>query len=156
MELVHDFSLLHDDVIDGDAMRRRRPAAWTVFGVGSAVLTGDTLITLALDLLAGSPMAAKVLTTALLELCRGQNADLVFERRTDVTIAECVAMAAGKTGALLGCACELGAWAAAPTRPGRPGCASSASIWAWPSSWSMTCSASGEIPRSPANPYTAI
>ncbi|WP_443032868.1 polyprenyl synthetase family protein [Streptomyces sp. DH10] len=43
VELVHDFTLLHDDVIDGDALRRHRPAAWSVFGTPAAVLTGDAL-----------------------------------------------------------------------------------------------------------------
>ncbi|GAA3446887.1 polyprenyl synthetase family protein [Planomonospora venezuelensis] len=121
VELVHDFSLLHDDVMDGDPVRRHRPAAWTVFGTGSAVLAGDTLISLALDVLADSGAQTKVLTTALLRLCGGQNADLAFERRTDITLAECVTMAADKTGALLGCACELGALAggADPARAAR-------------------------------------
>ncbi|MBG0831208.1 polyprenyl synthetase family protein [Planomonospora sp. ID67723] len=121
VELVHDFSLLHDDVMDGDPIRRHRPAAWAVFGTGSAVLTGDTLVTLALDMLADAGAGAKVLTTALLRLCGGQNADLVFEGRSDVTIAECMTMVAGKTGALMGCACELGALAggADPARAAR-------------------------------------
>ncbi|WP_081937792.1 polyprenyl synthetase family protein [Streptosporangium roseum] len=110
VELVHDFSLLHDDIMDGDLTRRHRPAAWSVFGVGEAILAGDVLLTLALDLLAGSP-GLRVLTGSLLRLCSGQSADLAFESRTDVTLAQCVEMAAGKTGALLGCACEIGALA---------------------------------------------
>ncbi|MCF6475695.1 hypothetical protein FAF44_46200, partial [Nonomuraea sp. MG754425] len=52
VEMVHDFSLLHDDVMDGDRTRRHRPAAWAVFGVGRTVLTGDLLLTTAIHHLA--------------------------------------------------------------------------------------------------------
>jgi geranylgeranyl diphosphate synthase, type I len=110
VELVHDFSLLHDDVMDGDLTRRHRPAAWSLFGVGEAVLAGDMLVSLACDLLAERP-GLKILTTAVLELCTGQSADMTFEKRVAVGVEECVAMTAGKTGALLACACELGALA---------------------------------------------
>ena len=111
VELVHDFSLLHDDVMDGDLTRRHRPTAWTVFGVGQAILVGDALLASAVRQLSGIPVAIDVLTRALLDLCRGQSADLAFEQRGDVTLAECVTMAEDKTGALLGAACELGALA---------------------------------------------
>jgi len=110
VELVHDFSLLHDDVMDGDLTRRHRPSAWSLFGVGEAILAGDMLVALACDLLAGRP-GLSTLTGTVLELCAGQAADLAFEQRAEVGVAECVAMAAGKTGALLACACRLGALA---------------------------------------------
>jgi geranylgeranyl diphosphate synthase type I len=114
VELVHDFSLLHDDVMDGDTVRRHQAAAWTVFGVGRAVLAGDALLALALDVLAGAtgPAAVAELTGALLELCAGQSDDLRFEERRIVSLAECMHMAEGKTGALFGAACALGALAA--------------------------------------------
>ena len=51
VELVHNFSLLHDDIMDGDTERRHRPTAWTVYGVGAAILAGDALLVLAQDLL---------------------------------------------------------------------------------------------------------
>ena len=51
VELVHNFSLLHDDIMDNDTERRHRPTAWTVFGVGAAILAGDALLALAQDLL---------------------------------------------------------------------------------------------------------
>src|ERR1700730_219319 len=47
VELVHNFSLLHDDIMDGDTERRHRPTAWTVHGVGAAILAGDALLALA-------------------------------------------------------------------------------------------------------------
>lgn len=56
VELVHAFSLLHDDVMDGDPTRRHRPTAWSVYGVGTAILAGDALLALAFDTLAaGDP-----------------------------------------------------------------------------------------------------
>lgn len=114
VELVHDFSLLHDDVMDGDRTRRHRPTAWTVFGVSPAILAGDALLTLAFDVLAtgGHPVTAeatRIFSTAVQELLDGQSADVAFEERRDVGPAECLSMAVGKTGALLGCACGLGA-----------------------------------------------
>lgn len=114
VELVHNFSLLHDDVMDGDHTRRHRPTAWSVFGPGAAILAGDALLTLAYDVLAasGHPAAGegmRTLSTAVLDLLDGQNADLAFEARGDVDLPECLRMAEGKTGALQGCACALGA-----------------------------------------------
>ncbi|MER5649429.1 family 2 encapsulin nanocompartment cargo protein polyprenyl transferase [Streptosporangium sp. NPDC002524] len=114
VELVHDFSLLHDDVMDGDRTRRHRPTAWAVFGVSPAILAGDALLTLAFDVLAtgghpGTAEATRIFSTAVQELLDGQSADVSFEERQDVGPAECMSMAAGKTGALLGCASGLGA-----------------------------------------------
>ncbi|MGM1060179.1 family 2 encapsulin nanocompartment cargo protein polyprenyl transferase [Saccharothrix sp. Mg75] len=113
-ELVHNFSLLHDDVMDGDVTRRHRPTAWSVFGINPAILAGDALLTAALDVLAGSghpaaPQAIRVLSAAVQALLEGQCADLAFEERGDVLLAECVRMAEGKTGALLGASCAVGA-----------------------------------------------
>ncbi|MEU4659859.1 polyprenyl synthetase family protein [Streptomyces sp. NPDC023723] len=113
VELVHDFTLLHDDVIDGDALRRHRPAAWSLFGTPAAVLTGDALLVTALRALADVPpgqaaAAVQELVGTLLELVEGQSRDVAFEKAPEVTVADYLAMAAGKTGALMGCACALG------------------------------------------------
>ncbi len=113
IELVHNFSLLHDDVMDGDLTRRHRPTAWSVFGIGAAILAGDALLTLALDVLAASSHPAsgpamRTLSAAVQALVDGQCADMDFEQRSTVDVAECQAMAAGKTAALMGCACALG------------------------------------------------
>ncbi|RBO88432.1 polyprenyl synthetase family protein [Nocardia puris] len=109
VELAHDFTLIHDDVMDADEMRRGRPAVWAEFGVGPAILAGDALFALAVDLLAErAPAATSTLTRALRTLCEGQSADLTFEQQSDVDIEACLRMAAGKTGALLEAACALG------------------------------------------------
>jgi geranylgeranyl diphosphate synthase type I len=114
VELVHDFSLLHDDVMDGDTHRRHQPTAWVVFGAGAAIVSGDALFALAIELIleSGSPRtldAVRLLNGSVRELIEGQALDLEFEHRTDVTLAECERMAAGKTAALLECASSLGA-----------------------------------------------
>ncbi|MEO3786400.1 polyprenyl synthetase family protein [Actinocorallia sp. B10E7] len=109
VELIHDFSLLHDDVMDSGGTRRRRPAAWRVFGTGRAILAGDVLLALALKTPAATGDPARVLTTGVLDLLHGQELDMSFESRDDVLLSECVAMAVGKTGALMRCACALGA-----------------------------------------------
>ncbi|MFC4858047.1 family 2 encapsulin nanocompartment cargo protein polyprenyl transferase [Actinophytocola glycyrrhizae] len=114
VELVHNFSLLHDDVMDGDLTRRHRPTAWSLFGIGAAILAGDALLTLALDALAASAHPAagpgmRMLSAAVQELVDGQCADMEFEQRSAVDLAECQHMAQGKTAALMGAACALGA-----------------------------------------------
>jgi geranylgeranyl diphosphate synthase type I len=114
VELVHNHSLLHDDVMDGDLTRRHRRSAWSVFGVNPAILAGDALLVLALDVLAGSGHPAalegtRMLSAAVQDLLEGQSADLAFEQRAEVGLAECVRMAERKTAALLGCACAVGA-----------------------------------------------
>ena len=114
VELVHNFSLLHDDIMDGDTERRHRPTAWKVYGVGPAILAGDALLSLAQDILLeeSGPQgawAARCLSAAVLRLIAGQGADLAFERRDDVTVAECLTMAGDKTAALMACSCSIGA-----------------------------------------------
>ncbi|TDT38276.1 geranylgeranyl diphosphate synthase type I [Streptomyces sp. BK208] len=116
VELVHNFTLLHDDVMDRDVTRRHRPTVWTVFGEADAILAGDALQALALRLLAADPhpasaAAAVRLADCVMELCEGQHVDTAMERRPpgEVTLEETLAMAEAKTGALLGGACALGA-----------------------------------------------
>lgn len=113
VELVHNFSLVHDDLMDRDATRRHRPTVWAVWGDATAVLAGDAMLSLAHEVLleCGSPYAlhaSTVLSTATRELIRGQVADLGFERRSDVTLTECLHMVAGKTAALLAASAVVG------------------------------------------------
>jgi geranylgeranyl diphosphate synthase type I len=122
VELVHDFSLLHDDLMDGDTERRHRPTAWTIFGADGAILAGDALLGLSTQVLLeveGDPgrRAAQVLVNGVQDLVRGQAEDLLFETRSDVTVAETLAMEDGKTGALLACSSSIGAILAGAPRP---------------------------------------
>ncbi|NIJ12352.1 geranylgeranyl diphosphate synthase type I [Saccharomonospora amisosensis] len=111
VELVHNFSLLHDDVMDGDLERRHRPTVWRLFGTPAAILAGDALLTLAVDTLerAADPVATRCLTAAVQRLINGQSADVGFEHRVEVGLAECLEMADGKTASLMRCSAELGA-----------------------------------------------
>ncbi len=114
IELAHNFSLVHDDVMDGDVTRRHRPTVWKVFGVGSAILAGDAMLNLAYEVLAVSGHrhageGSRMLAGAVAELLEGQCDDLAFEHRDDVQLAECMRMARRKTGAVLECATGLGA-----------------------------------------------
>ncbi|WP_369217343.1 polyprenyl synthetase family protein [Streptomyces flavofungini] len=114
VELVHNFSLLHDDLMDGDEQRRHRPTVWSLWGSAGAILTGDALLALAQEVLleCGRPTAAtaaRLLSRATRDLIRGQVLDMSFERRSHVGVDECVEMAAGKTGALLSASAAIGA-----------------------------------------------
>jgi geranylgeranyl diphosphate synthase type I len=114
IELVHNFSLLHDDIIDEDRDRRHRPTVWAQFGIGSAIIAGDALAALATQVLLDDPTPERVRATATLatatqEMIAGQADDMAFETRSSVTVEECLRMATGKTGALLSCASSLGA-----------------------------------------------
>jgi geranylgeranyl diphosphate synthase, type I len=113
VELVHNFSLLHDDLMDGDEERRHRPTSWKVFGPAMAILAGDALFALAEDVLLeapgpNGPRAARHLTEATDRLITGQAEDLSFEGRLDVSVQECLTMAGNKTGALLACSASIG------------------------------------------------
>lgn len=114
VELVHNFSLIHDDIIDSDVERHHRPTVWSVFGVGPAIVAGDALQILAHQILLESsaehgPAASSALADATADMIAGQADDIAFEKRRDVTVEQCTAMSAAKTGALLGCAASIGA-----------------------------------------------
>jgi geranylgeranyl diphosphate synthase type I len=114
VELVHNFSLVHDDLLDGDRERRHRPTVWSTWDAATAILAGDAMLALAQEILLESPSpgagpAAGMLAAATRELTRGQALDIAFERRPDVTLAECFEMADGKTASLLGASAGIGA-----------------------------------------------
>jgi geranylgeranyl diphosphate synthase type I len=106
--------------MDGDVQRRHRATVWAIWGSSTAILAGDALFALAHQVLAEVPGSAGTAAASLLAHCtqdliRGQVEDLAFERRTTVTVEECLAMAAGKTGSLLGASAAIGAVLAGAT-----------------------------------------
>jgi geranylgeranyl diphosphate synthase, type I len=122
VELVHNFSLVHDDIQDNSPIRRGRPTVWKQWGIPQAINSGDAMLTLAhLVLLrlaeTSSPdialQAARILQTACLHLTQGQYLDLLYEARGDLTLDAYWPMVKGKTAALLAACTELGALAAA-------------------------------------------
>ncbi len=124
VELVHNFSLIHDDIEDRSDTRRGRSTVWALWGEAQAINAGDAMFTLAhlaLHRLSerGLPLdrvaaAFRILDRANLSLCRGQHLDLHFESRLDVDVDAYMTMIQGKTAALLGCAGQLGALVASP------------------------------------------
>ena len=117
VELVHNFSLLHDDIMDRDVERRHRPTAWVVFGEGQAILAGNAMLTAAIDVLVrdGARRAAaacRACSQSIQLLISGQSADLALESKASVDLDEVLRMEAGKTAALLACSASIGAIAA--------------------------------------------
>jgi geranylgeranyl diphosphate synthase type I len=113
--------LLHDDLMDRDVTRRHRPTGWVAFGEGDAILAGNAMLTLAVQVLIQTGIEGRRSLPHLLDatqrLISGQSMDLGLENRDSVELAEVLAMAAGKTASLLACATSIGALAAgAPDR----------------------------------------
>jgi len=125
LELVHNFSLIHDDIEDGSLERRHRPTVWYLWGIPQGVNTGDGLLMLAHQALARLADAGveaativavtRVLDQACLELCQGQFLDLSYEGRLDVTVDDYLAMIGGKSAALIAAAAQMGVMLAAAT-----------------------------------------
>lgn len=117
VELVHNSSLLHDDIIDNDEVRRHRPSAWRVFGVAEAILAGDAALTLATAVLGEAQISQPVARLAALQalsqattaMLAGQADDIAFETASDVSLSQVQHMVTGKTGALLAASCSIGA-----------------------------------------------
>jgi geranylgeranyl diphosphate synthase type I len=119
VELLHNFSLIHDDIEDSDPVRRGRPTLWKVWGTAQAINAGDALYTMAHTALNNlgeyNVPAERILAArqrfdrACLVLTQGQHLDLGFESRARVTEAEYLHMVYLKTAALIEAACGLGA-----------------------------------------------
>jgi geranylgeranyl diphosphate synthase, type I len=114
IELLHNFTLIHDDIEDQDPARHHRPTVWSVWGVPQAINAGDGMFAvsrLAVQRLRGFPAErvlafAKLIDEACVRVCEGQFLDISFETRTDVTTERYRAMAAKKTGALFAAAAQ--------------------------------------------------
>ena len=119
IELIHNFSLIHDDIEDGDELRHHRPTVWSVYGRDQAVAAGVALWTTAYRTLntaldRGVPASRlletrRVLNDACQRMIEGQHLDISYELRTDVSLDEYVQMIACKTGALLSASLRTGA-----------------------------------------------
>ena len=113
VEILHNFTLVHDDIMDRDDTRHGQPALHVKWDQSVAILAGDAMFALALAELHRSPRNLEALYTAfqqgVLAVCEGQALDKEFESRTEVTLDEYLHMVDLKTGYLLGLAAELGA-----------------------------------------------
>ena len=124
LELIHNFSLIHDEIQDFDEFRHHRPTLWAVWGFEKALIAGDVLRVIAdksIEFLGDNPNeeqnidfnlhseCTKLLTDACLEMIEGQYLDITFEKELDVGISQYMDMISKKTGALIRCSLNLGA-----------------------------------------------
>ena len=114
VEVFHNFTLVHDDIMDRSATRRGRKTVHLRWDEPTAILTGDLMMGLACDLIArtdGAELRPLLRShhQMVARLCEGQTLDMAFETRDDVTVDEYLGMIDGKTGALLEHALDLGA-----------------------------------------------
>ncbi|WP_297436187.1 polyprenyl synthetase family protein [Thermococcus sp.] len=116
VEFIHNYSLVHDDIMDMDELRRGRPTVHKVWGVNMAILAGDLLFSKAFEAVAKAEVSSEkkarileVLVKTSNELCEGQALDIEFETRDEVTVEEYLRMISGKTGALFDGSATIGA-----------------------------------------------
>jgi geranylgeranyl diphosphate synthase type I len=119
IELLHNFTLIHDDIEDGSEERHGRPTVWRVWGVPQAINAGDGMFSLARYVMyrlreegidAETVLsAARLFDAACLRLCEGQYRDIAFQDRLDVEVDDYLRMIEGKTGALMGASTGIGA-----------------------------------------------
>ncbi|MGQ9908840.1 MAG: polyprenyl synthetase family protein [Candidatus Flexifilum sp.] len=122
VELLHNFSLIHDDIQDNSPIRHGRPTVWRIWGIANAINAGDAMFTLAYHALerltAAKPASVTpALTIAIwrifnhtnMELTRGQHLDMRFEQQSDVTVDEYLSMISGKSAALVAASTQIGA-----------------------------------------------
>lgn len=118
VELLHNYSLIHDDIEDNSPLRRGRPTLWVKYGIPQAINTGDLIHSLAFRAIQASnehfsalqmALAEKIFTDANIRLTEGQYLDIAFESRPDISSDEYWNMIEGKTAFLLGACAQLGA-----------------------------------------------
>ena len=110
IETFHNFTLVHDDIIDGANSRRGQETVHIRNGLPTAILAGDNMLILSLQMLEGvRPYILKVFLKTAQDVCDGQQMDMEFETRSSVTMAEYLEMIRLKTAVLLGCAAYVGA-----------------------------------------------
>lgn len=120
VELFHNFTLLHDDVMDNSPLRRGRASVMAKYGLNTAILSGDTMLSLALRHMMQVPVdkmpaVVQCFNDTAIEVYEGQQLDMDFEKRDDVSLSEYIEMIRLKTSVLLGCAAKIGAIIAGAT-----------------------------------------
>lgn len=121
IEILHNYSLVHDDIEDGDRVRHGRDTVWAKWGTAHGINAGDSLCAISYLALLESDVPrpaertvamTRALHEANLAMCAGQGRDIAFEVEARVTMDDYLTMIAGKTAALFAAACEIGALAA--------------------------------------------
>jgi geranylgeranyl diphosphate synthase, type II len=116
LELFHNFTLIHDDIMDNAPLRRGMPTVHEKFSMNTGILSGDAMLILAYDYLMRvsedtdtTNKILRIFNRCAIEVCEGQQYDIDFEQRNDVTIPEYITMITLKTSVLLAAALEIGA-----------------------------------------------
>jgi geranylgeranyl diphosphate synthase, type II len=109
LELFHNFTLMHDDIMDQAPLRRGQETVHMKWDVNTAILSGDAMLVKAYELIGTRPDVLQLFNAHALAVCEGQQSDMEFEKRDDVTLAEYMEMIRRKTALLLACAMRTGA-----------------------------------------------
>ncbi len=109
IELFHNFTLMHDDIMDKAPLRRGMPTVHEKWGMNTAVLSGDAMLVKAYQALGRYPEVYAAFSRCALAVCEGQQLDMDFEQRADVRVDEYMEMIRLKTAVLLACALRIGA-----------------------------------------------
>lgn len=114
VEVFHNFTLLHDDIMDNAAVRRGKPSVYAKWGENVAILSGDAMLITAYKLISGLdadrlPRALQIFNDMALEVCEGQQYDMDFETQATVTVEDYIQMIERKTSALLSGSAMIGA-----------------------------------------------
>lgn len=114
VEMLHNFTLVHDDIMDNADLRRGRKTLHKLYDLNTAILSGDSLLSIAYEYLlkdcrVNAREAVAAFTKALIEVCEGQSLDTDFEKRDNVSLSEYLLMIKKKTAALAMMCCKLGA-----------------------------------------------
>lgn len=119
LEVFHSFTLMHDDIMDRSPLRRGMPTVWKKWNEDTAILSGDVMLIDAYRSIArcGSAAVLDVFTETAAQVCEGQQFDMEFESRDDVSMAEYEKMIGLKTAVLLACAARIGAMLAGADEP---------------------------------------
>ncbi|MCL6495387.1 MAG: polyprenyl synthetase family protein [Ignavibacterium sp.] len=114
VEIMHNFTLVHDDIMDNADLRRGNQTLHKKYDLNTAILAGDSLLSIAYEFLlkdcnGNTKAAVSAFTQGLVEVCEGQSMDTEFETRNDVKLKEYITMITKKTAAMVKMCCELGA-----------------------------------------------
>ncbi len=117
VEIFHNFTLLHDDIMDQAPLRRGKPTVHAKYGINTGILSGDVMVIFAYEFLnkIPHPKLLSIFNKMAIEVCEGQQYDMNFETRNDVTISEYIRMIELKTSVLIAAAFQMGALAGGAT-----------------------------------------
>jgi geranylgeranyl diphosphate synthase type II len=115
VEVFHNFTLMHDDIMDAAPLRRGKPTVHVKWDISTGILSGDVMLIQAYQYLEDYPdplyrKLNKSLSKTAIEVCKGQQFDMDFETQNKVTISAYLEMIKLKTAVLIGCSLQLGAW----------------------------------------------